>query len=97
MIRNKHAKAVKQQGLEIQETQAPRALPQGDDWLFYNVRRSGAIWDQLQAQDTPALAVRFVEKLIVNLDSLQGQKDLEFNADDLRGTLRLSLFAVPVA
>lgn len=84
-------------GLEIQETKAPRALPQGDDWLFYNVRRSGAIWDQLQAQDTPALAVRFVEKLIVNLDSLQGQKDLQFNADDLRGTLRLSLFAVPVA
>jgi type VI secretion system protein ImpJ len=84
-------------GLEIQEAQAPRALPQGDDWLFYNVRRSGAIWEQLQSQDTPALAVRFVEKLIVNLDSLQGQKDLEFNADDLRGTLRLSLFAVPVA
>jgi len=83
-------------GLEIQETPAPRALPQGDNWLFYSVQRRGVPWEQLQSQDSPSLAVRFKETLIANLESLQGQKDLEFNADELRGTLRLSLFAVPV-
>ncbi|TWU45181.1 hypothetical protein Q31b_03520 [Novipirellula aureliae] len=83
-------------GLAIEETPAPRALPQGDNWIFYAVKRSGPIWDQLQSQDAPTLAARFTESLIENLDSLQGQKDLHINAGDIRGMIRLSLFAVPI-
>ncbi len=86
-------------GLEkqLEETVPPRALPQGDSWVFYSVRRGGPIWDQLQAQDSPTLAIRFNEDLIANLDSLQGQKDLQINAGDIQGVLRMSLFAVPTA
>jgi type VI secretion system protein ImpJ len=86
-------------GLEkqLEETTAPRALPKGDNWLFYRVQRGGAIWDELQSQDAPTLAVRFTKDLIANLDSLQGQKDLQIHLGDTQATLRLSLFAVPAA
>ena len=81
--------------LDISETPAPRALPQGDNWIFFSVDRRGPVWNQLQSQDPPALGIKFNENLIENLQTLAGQKDLEFNVSDLRGTLRLSLFAVP--
>ena len=86
-------------GLEKQldEVVAPRALPQGDGWVFYSVRRGGPIWEQLQSQEDPTLAVRFNEDLIANLDTLQGQKDLQISAGETHGILRLSLFAVPTA
>ncbi|TWU31939.1 type VI secretion system baseplate subunit TssK [Novipirellula artificiosorum] len=82
-------------GLMIEETSAPRVLPQGSNWIFYKVKRSGLIWDQLQSQDTPTLGARFNENLIENLDTLQGQKDLHINANNICGIIRLSLFAVP--
>ena len=81
--------------LDISETPAPRALPQGDNWIFFSVDRRGPVWNQLQSQDPPALGIKFNEKLIENLQTLENQKDLDFNVDDQRGTLRLSLFAVP--
>jgi type VI secretion system protein ImpJ len=81
--------------LDISETPAPRALPQGDNWIFFRVDRRGPVWNQLQSQDPPALGIKFNENLIENLQTLHGQKDLDFNVGDLRGTLRLSLFAVP--
>ena len=86
-------------GLEkhLEESAAPRALPQSDNWLFYSVQRTGATWQQLQSEDSPTLAFRFNEKLIGNLDTLQGQKDLEVDAGETRGTLRLSLFAIPIS
>ncbi len=86
----------KVEGLNIKETPAPRALPQGDNWLFYSVQRNGRAWEEMNEHDTPALGAKFADKYVANLDSLQGQKDLEFNANDLRGTMRLSLFAVPI-
>lgn len=82
-------------GLQIDETTAPRALPQGDNWVFYSVQRSGPLWDQLTKQEQPTLAVRFTENLIANLDNLQGRKELHFDAGDIQGILQLSLFAVP--
>jgi hypothetical protein len=82
--------------LDITETPAPRALPQGDNWIFFNVDRRGAAWNQLQVQDPPVLGIKFNENLIENLNTLAGQRDLDFNVADLRGTLRLSLFALPI-
>lgn len=86
-------------GLEkqLEETSAPRALPQSGNWLFYSVQRAGATWQQLQSEDSPTLAFRFNEKLIANLDTLQGQKELQVNAGETQGTLRLSLFAIPLS
>ncbi|MEL6109269.1 MAG: type VI secretion system baseplate subunit TssK [Planctomycetota bacterium] len=82
-------------GLSITETKPPRALPQGDNWLFYSVNRSGPAWEDLRSDDSPRLGVRFKEELIANLDALQGKKELQINVDGVEGTLRLSLFAVP--
>lgn len=84
-------------GLEkqLEETSAPRALPQSAEWLFYRVKRSGPAWEELQAQDSPTLAVRFKEDLIANLEQLVGVKELQIRTEGVEGTLRLSLFAVP--
>ena len=87
----------RQEGLNITETKAPRALPQGDNWLFYSVNKSGPAWEELRADDSPRLGVRFKEALIANRDTLQGKKELEINVEGIEGTLRLSLFAVPKA
>jgi len=87
----------RQEGLKISETKPPRALPQGDNWLFYSVNKSGPAWEDLRSDDSPTLGVRFKETLISNLDRLQGKKELEINVDGIEGTLRLSLFAVPVS
>ncbi|MCC9602677.1 type VI secretion system baseplate subunit TssK [Stieleria sp. JC731] len=86
----------RQEGLNITETKAPRALPQGDNWLFYSVNKSGPAWEDLKSDDSPRLGVRFKEALITNLETLQGKKELQINVDGIEGTLRLSLFAVPV-
>ncbi|MEO1618276.1 MAG: type VI secretion system baseplate subunit TssK [Planctomycetota bacterium] len=85
----------RQEGLRITETKAPRALPQGDNWLFYSVNKSGPAWEELRNDDSPMLGVRFKEDLISNLESLQGKKELQINVEGIQGTLRLSLFAVP--
>lgn len=85
----------RQEGLKITETQPPRALPQGDNWLFYSVHKSGPAWEDLRSDDSPRLGVRFTEALITNLESLQGKKELQINVNGIHGTLRLSLFAVP--
>ncbi|MCO8121104.1 type VI secretion system baseplate subunit TssK [Stieleria sp. TO1_6] len=85
----------RQEGLKIAEAKPPRALPQSDNWLFYSVNKSGPAWEELRADDSPRLGVRFKESLITNLESLQGKKELQINVDGIEGTLRLSLFAVP--
>ncbi|PAY21505.1 type VI secretion system baseplate subunit TssK [Rhodopirellula sp. SM50] len=87
----------RQDGLKITETKAPRALPQGDNWLFYSVNKSGPAWEDLRSDDSPRLGVRFKEALIANLATLQGKKELQINVDGIEGTLKLSLFAVPTA
>ncbi len=85
----------RQEGLVITETNPPRALPQGGNWLFYSVKKSGPAWEDLRSDDSPRLGVRFKETLIANLESLQGQKELQINVEGIEGTLKLSLFAVP--
>src|SRR5690606_9546293 len=82
-------------GLQLEATKPPRALPQGQDWLFYQVRKSGAAWDQLQTQNDPTLGVRFKEDLINNLDTLQGKKELRIVGEGIDATLKLTLFAIP--
>ena len=82
-------------GLQLEETVPPRALPQGQDWLFYQVRKNGAAWNQLQAQNDPSLGARFKEDLINNLDTLQGKKEMRIVSQGIDATLRLTLFAVP--
>lgn len=84
---------------ELVETPAPRALPQGGNWIYYNVRRGGPVWDYLFANETkePRLGLKINERVVDNIDSLHGQKELQLRTDDLRGTLNFRLFAVPLS
>ncbi|OHB78772.1 MAG: type VI secretion system-associated protein [Planctomycetes bacterium RBG_16_64_10] len=72
--------------------QAPRALPPGPNWVYYQVSRDGDAWKDVQLSQT--LAVRFTERFIVNLDTLQGQKDLVVSYRGKSIPLQFALFAV---
>jgi type VI secretion system protein ImpJ len=83
------------QGVQLAPlAQAPRALPSGGGWIYYEVTRGNAAWQDVQATQT--LAVRFKEALISNLDSLQGERGLVVSAGSKRAVLQLALFAVPM-
>jgi hypothetical protein len=53
----------------------------------------GAAWNDVQKTQT--LAMRLQEKLIQNLDTLQGQRKLVVAAGGKRAALEFALFAVP--
>lgn len=73
--------------------QAPRALRLGGDWIYYQVDRQGAAWqDVLQTQ---TLAMRLKDSLIVNREELAGQRSLVVAIAGRQTTLQFALFAVP--
>jgi type VI secretion system protein ImpJ len=71
-----------------------RALPSGQDWLFYEVPRKDApAWRDVQ--ETQTLAMRLRDSLILNYDRLQGERQLVVNFRGKRAPLEFALFAVP--
>jgi type VI secretion system protein ImpJ len=83
------------QGLDLVPTQGmPRALPQTRDWVYYEVSRGNAAWnDVLQSQ---TLAMRFKDTLIENRDKLQGQRKIILSLRGKQYPLQFALFAVPI-
>ncbi|MGQ9575792.1 MAG: type VI secretion system baseplate subunit TssK [Thermoguttaceae bacterium] len=73
--------------------QAPRALPPSKDWVYYQVSRGNAAWKDVL--ETQTLAMRLQEKLIVNLDTLQGDRKLIVSHGGKQYPLQFALFAVP--
>ncbi len=74
--------------------QAPRALPPGKDWVYYEVSRGNAPWKDVL--ETQTLAMRLQEKLIANLDALQGDRKLIVGYGGKQVPLQFALFAVPL-
>jgi type VI secretion system protein ImpJ len=72
---------------------SPRALPANRDWIFYQVSRQNAVWKDVQ--ETQTLAMRLKESLIVNRDSLSGERQLIVSAKGRQAALQFALFAVP--
>ncbi|MEX2559783.1 MAG: type VI secretion system baseplate subunit TssK [Pirellulales bacterium] len=72
---------------------APRALPATGDWVFYEVSRQNAAWKDVH--ETQTLAMRVKDSLIVNRDSLQGQRKLILNYRGKQAAVQFALFAVP--
>ena len=70
-------------------------LPTGEDWTYYDVPRTDSpAWRDVQ--ETETLAMRLKDSLIVNLDRLQGERQLVVRAGGRQVTLEFALFAVPV-
>jgi len=74
-------------------TSAPRALPSGGGWIYYEVSRDGPAFKNVM--ETTSLAMRFKEELIRNLDDLQGERNLVVSTGGKPATLQFALFAVP--
>jgi len=72
----------------------PRALP-AHEWIYYQVTRDGAAWQDVLGTQT--LAMRFRDELLHNRDNLQGSKDIIVNWRGKLATLQFALFAVPKA
>lgn len=84
------------EGLAIKPLDRPvRALPAGQDWLFYEVpKKEGPAWNDVQ--QTQTLAMRLRDSLIVNLDRLQGEREIVVSARGRKVPLEFALFAVPM-
>jgi type VI secretion system protein ImpJ len=73
--------------------QAPRALPRGRDWIYYDVSRGNAAWRDVL--ETQTLAMRLKDTLIVNREELPGQRKLVVSVGGKQAALQFALFAVP--
>lgn len=73
--------------------QAPRALPPGGDWVYYEVVRQNAAWKDVL--ETQTLAMRLKDTLIVNRAELPGQRTLVVSVGGKQVPLQFALFAVP--
>ena len=84
------------EGLTLTPLDRPiRALPAGQDWMFYEVvRTSNDAWRDVQ--ETQTLAMRLKDTLIVNKNQLQGEKQLVVSIMGRPVPLEFALFAVPV-
>jgi len=73
---------------------AVRALPAGNEWVFYECpKKEGPAWRDVQ--ETQTLAMRLRDSLIINLDRLQGERQLVVSSRGKRVPLEFALFAVP--
>ncbi len=83
------------EGLELTPVDRPiRALPGDEDWLYYEVpRKDSPAWNDVQLTQT--LAMRLKDSLILNLDRLQGERQLMVSFRDKRVSLQFALFSVP--
>lgn len=71
-----------------------RALPTQQDWLYYEViQDSSPAWRDVQ--QTQSVAIRFKDSLIMNLEKLQGERQIVVSALGRRVPLQFALFAVP--
>lgn len=73
--------------------QAPRALPPGGDWIYYEVSRGNAAWNDVL--ETQTLAMRLKDSLIVNRHELPGKRKLVVSVEGKEAALQFALFAVP--
>jgi type VI secretion system protein ImpJ len=81
-------------GLELQMAgQTPRALPPDGEWLYFQVKKLGGAWQRVF--ETRTLGMRFKRELIVNRESLEGQRMLNVASGDGTIGLEFALFAVP--
>jgi type VI secretion system protein ImpJ len=81
------------EGLNLVPVQRPpRTLPISSDWIYFEVSRANHAWRDVQ--ETQTLAMRFRESLILNLDRLQGERQIVVSYEGRRITLEFALFAV---
>ena len=81
------------EGLRLEPLQqTPRELPSGQGWLYFKVSRDNNAWKDVYHEQT--LAMRLNRKLIVNLDNLQGKRQLIVRVERRQVPLEFALFAV---
>lgn len=81
------------EGLNLVPAQRPpRTLPISSDWIYFEVTRADHAWRDVQ--ETQTLAMRFRESLILNLDRLQGERQIVVSYEGGQIALEFALFAV---
>jgi type VI secretion system protein ImpJ len=80
-------------GLELRAVaRPPSVLPSKSGWTYFEVNRSHPAFRSVKAERS--LAVRFSDKYIQNLDSLQGKRDLQVDMNRKTVNLQFALFAL---
>lgn len=82
-------------GVQLRPLERPiRALPARQDWIYYEViQNDSPAWRDVVSTQT--LAMRFTDKLILNRDKLQGEREIVVAALDRKVKLQFALFAIP--
>jgi type VI secretion system protein ImpJ len=81
-------------GLQLIEVdRPPRALPDRGGWIYYQISRENVAWNDVQQSQT--LAIKLRETLLLNRDSLPGNRRLEVIHAGNPASLEFALFAVP--
>ena len=83
------------QGLQLRPLMRNvRALPTQKEWTYYEVIQDASpAWKDVQ--QTESIAIRLKDSLIMNLENLQGERQLVVSAFGRRVPLQFALFAVP--
>jgi len=82
------------EGLQLRPVgRVARALPNRPDWIYYDLRREGPAWRDVQ--ETQTLGLRFKDTLIVNRDRFQGNRTAVVQTRNGNAELQFALFAVP--
>lgn len=82
------------EGLQLRPVgRVARALPNRPDWIYYDLRREGPAWRDVQ--ETQTLGLRFKDTLIVNRDRFQGNRTAVVQTRNGNVELQFALFAVP--
>ena len=84
------------EGLRLEPlARAPQPLPtRGGNWLYFQVSRGNAAWQDVLRTQTLAMRLRF--SMIVNRNELQGQKRIVVPVKNKQVSLQFALFAVQV-
>ncbi|MEX0793692.1 MAG: type VI secretion system baseplate subunit TssK [Pirellulaceae bacterium] len=72
--------------------QPPRVLPQGGNWVYFQVQRQGPPWDDVQRTQT--MGWRFQEEYIHDARELQQKKRLVLNIRNQLIALHVAVFAL---
>lgn len=82
-------------GIELRSTQnMPSSLPRGEEWVYYEVLGlDQPAWKDVKSTGT--LAMRISDEIIVQRDSLVGQKTLLVSFERKTIPLQFALFGVP--
>lgn len=79
-------------GVELTPVDSPRVLPSREGWVYFKVARDTPAWQRLKT--TRSMGIRVNQRLIIDMNRLQGSRKLEMAIDGQSVAIEFAVFAV---